>query len=192
MLYVEDEPRVRGALLRALRWAAPELTFDVAGELNEALAKLSPAPDRLLLDLCLGPPGNADGLSVLLEARARGIDAPAIVLSGTLEFWSAADAQDLGAVVFPKACLDASELARRLVAPARPYQGMAGLSRGPEHYRQLASRLALMEGTLPEKLEALVAASVDQAVDANGGSKTAAARVLGVPRRMVQRRRNGR
>ena len=191
VLYVEDEAPVRDALMRAFRWSAPDLICDVAGDLDQALAKLEPAPDRMLLDLCLGAPGNSDGLAVLLEARARGIGAPAIVLSGTLEFWSAADAQDLGAIVVPKAALDPAKLALRLAAPARAFD-CTGFSKRPEYYRELASRLALLEGTLHDKLEALAAASVELALEANGGSKAAAARELGLPRRVIQRRRNGR
>ena len=44
VLYVEDEAPVRDALMRAFRWSAPDLICDVAGDLDQALAKLESLP----------------------------------------------------------------------------------------------------------------------------------------------------
>lgn len=195
VLFVEDQVAVRAAVRRAVGSFARDLVWDEADNLRDALAKLDPAPDCLLLDLALAPPPNADGLHVLLEARARNIWVPAVILSGELDAWSTAEGRDLGAVVFPKGATEAREIAARLMAgEAGDEHGRiiaerlqhAGGGHPSDAFARIAEQLAHAGGTLREQLDAIEAASVRRAIGEQG-SKAGAARALGVGRSWLQR-----
>lgn len=184
VLFAEDDRPVRDAIRRAVGMHAPLLKWDMASNLDEALAKLVPLPYCALVDVCLGPPGNTDGLRVLADARARGFDGRAVVLSGQLDCRWMCDAQDLGALVLSKVHMDPREVARRLLGE-QPGRKVAPR---PEDYRHIAKLLALKTGTLPEHLVGIEDACIDVALEAHGGLKKTAARALGIPRRQIQRK----
>lgn len=184
VLFAEDDRPVRDAIRRAVAMHAPSLKWLLASNLEEAVAKLDPVPDCALVDLCLGPPGNTDGLCVLAEARVRGFDGNAIVLSGQLDCRAMCDAQDLGALVLNKMDMDPREVARRLLGE----QSGRKVSPRPEDYQHIAKLLALRNGTLPEHLVGIEDACIDVALAAHDGCKKTAARMLGLPRRQLQRK----
>jgi two-component system nitrogen regulation response regulator NtrX len=97
ILIIDDEANIRrmlAALLRAENYAVEEAGSGAAGLL--ALEQLE--PDAIFLDLMM-PPG-LDGLETLTRIRARGIDAPVIMMSGKAMLADAVRATQLGAFQF--------------------------------------------------------------------------------------------
>jgi CheY-like chemotaxis protein len=72
----EDDAAVRGVLKRALEYDGH--TVAVAGTADTLLRQLAPVPDLVVLDLGLP---DADGRDVCLALRARGVDAPVLMLT---------------------------------------------------------------------------------------------------------------
>ncbi len=97
ILIIDDEANIRrmlAALLRAEGFTVEEAGSGAAGLL--ALEQLE--PDAIFLDLMM-PPG-ADGLETLTRLRARGIEAPVIMMSGKATLADAVHATRLGAFQF--------------------------------------------------------------------------------------------
>jgi two-component system nitrogen regulation response regulator NtrX len=97
ILLIDDEPNIRrmlGALLRAEGFEVVE-----AGNGNAALIELEKTdPDAAFCDLMM-PPGP-DGLATLEAMRARGLEAPVIMMSGKAQLSDAVRATQLGAFQF--------------------------------------------------------------------------------------------
>ena len=97
ILLIDDEPNIRrmlGALLRAEGFEVVE-----AGNGNAALIALEKLdPDAAFCDLMM-PPGP-DGLATLEAMRARGLEAPVIMMSGKAQLSDAVRATQLGAFQF--------------------------------------------------------------------------------------------
>jgi two-component system nitrogen regulation response regulator NtrX len=97
ILIIDDEPNIRrmlGALLRAEGYEVVE-----AGNGNAALLELEKLdPDAAFCDLMM-PPGP-DGLATLEAMRARGLEAPVIMMSGKAQLSDAVRATQLGAFQF--------------------------------------------------------------------------------------------
>ena len=97
ILLIDDEPNIRrmlGALLRAEGYEVVE-----AGNGNAALIELEKLdPDAVFCDLMM-PPGP-DGLATLEAMRARGLEAPVIMMSGKAQLSDAVRATQLGAFQF--------------------------------------------------------------------------------------------
>ncbi|MGA4538836.1 response regulator transcription factor [Uniformispora flossi] len=72
----EDDAAVRGVLKRALEHDGH--TVSVAATAESLLRQLTPAPRLVVLDLRLP---DADGRDVCLALRARGVDAPVLMLT---------------------------------------------------------------------------------------------------------------
>lgn len=97
VLIIDDEANIRrmlAALLRAEGFVVDESPNGSAGLL--ALENLD--PDALFLDLFM-PPGP-DGLETLSQIRAKGIEAPVIMMSGKAQLADAVRAAQLGAFQF--------------------------------------------------------------------------------------------
>jgi two-component system nitrogen regulation response regulator NtrX len=97
ILLIDDEANIRrmlGALLRAEGFEVVE-----AANGNAALIELEKLdPDAAFCDLMM-PPGP-DGLATLEAMRARGLDAPVIMMSGKAQLSDAVRATQLGAFQF--------------------------------------------------------------------------------------------
>ncbi len=97
ILLIDDEPNIRrmlGALLKAEGFEVVE-----AGNGNAALLALETLePDAAFCDLMM-PPGP-DGLATLEAMRARGLEAPVIMMSGKAQLSDAVRATQLGAFQF--------------------------------------------------------------------------------------------
>lgn len=80
LLYVEDNPFDRDLTRRALLKQVPDLIWDSATSVTEAIKRLDEnVYDVLLLDMWL-PDGNS--LGVLLRARRLGLDTAVVVVAG--------------------------------------------------------------------------------------------------------------
>lgn len=182
VLYVEDDKLVRTSTVRLLKRGMSTLVIDEASTLEEGIALLDNNPDRLLLDVSLGPTQDMEGLKVLKEARARGVEAPAIILTGFIDFRVALEAQRFRGSYFPKTGVTIDELLDVLCFPPQPLSGP--VTKGT--LKAMAEVLLRAKGTLPDKLEALRQAAVEHAFEVCGQSSTATARMLGVDRQYVQ------
>lgn len=105
VLYVEDAPSDADLTVRELARSAPDIQFEIAGSIAEALALLAGFEasagrgeqcrfDLVLLDLNL-PDGN--GLSVLAEVRHRALPLAVVVLTGSGDEQSVLSALRAGA-----------------------------------------------------------------------------------------------
>lgn len=72
----EDDRALRGVLQRALEGDGHSVEATTSG--SELLARLEPAPQLVILDLGLP---DADGRDVCVALRARGLDAPVLMLT---------------------------------------------------------------------------------------------------------------
>jgi two-component system response regulator RegA len=177
VLIIEDEPRLRDMLSEALRRWGLESTMARSGE--EALRSIDTHPaDILLVDLNL--PGLS-GIETLTELRKRGIDAPAIILTGFGDLQAAQQAIELGVVAFLTKPAPLGELeqaidrARRQLKPDLPIIV-------PEADVEKAS------GAKPVKLEELERQHILSTLRRNNGNRTATAKELGISRRTLQYR----
>jgi DNA-binding NtrC family response regulator len=97
VLIIDDEANIRrmlAALLRAEGFVVDESANGAAGLL--ALQQID--PDAIFLDLFM-PPGP-DGLETLRQLRAKGVEAPVIMMSGKAQLADAVRAAQLGAFQF--------------------------------------------------------------------------------------------
>ena len=155
ILIIDDEANIRrmlAALLRAEGFTVEEAANGLAGQL--VLERLE--PDAIFLDLMM-PPGP-DGLETLTQIRARGIDAPVIMMSGKAMLADAVRATQLGAFQFlekplsPEAVLvtlrSAVELGRTrhenraLRQALATREEMVGASPAIQQIRQLIAQVA--------------------------------------------------
>lgn len=91
-LVVDDDPALRDGLVRALRHIDWQVT--AAGDGATALAAEGPF-DLLIIDRMLP---DADGVELLAQLRASGLQVPAIIISGRPSLQTAIDALGHGAV----------------------------------------------------------------------------------------------
>ncbi len=155
ILIIDDEPNIRRMLAALLR--AEGYSVDEAGSGNAGLLALeSLDPDAIFLDLMM-PPGP-DGLETLTQVRARGIEAPVIMMSGKAQLADAVRATQLGAFQFlekplgPEAVLvtlrSAVELGRTrhqnraLREALESREEMVGASPALEEVRRLVAQVA--------------------------------------------------
>jgi DNA-binding NtrC family response regulator len=172
VLIIEDEPRMRDLLERAVRGWGFEVFTARSGE--EALRSSESAkPEIVLLDLNL--PGM-DGLELFRRLRERDAHIQGIVLTGFASVEAAKQAVHLEVVEFlTKPChLGELELAfdralRRLPPPTRSDLGAVPPSAGTE-------------GITLDELERQ---HILAALDRNNGNRTATAQELGISRRTL-------
>jgi two-component system OmpR family response regulator len=121
LLVVEDEPRLAGHLVDALRGA--EYAVDVAGDGRRAddLAR-SEGYDAVVLDL--GLPG-VDGLTLLTGWRAAGLDVPVLVLTARSSWHEKVQGIDGGADDYLGKPFRMEELLARVRALIRRSSGHA-------------------------------------------------------------------
>jgi DNA-binding NtrC family response regulator len=80
LLYIEDNPFDRDLTRRTLLKQLPELEWDTAASVREAIDKIASQPyDVLLLDMWLQ---DGCGLEVLLHARRHNLDVAVVVVAG--------------------------------------------------------------------------------------------------------------
>jgi len=97
VLIIDDEANIRRMLAALLR--AEDFVVDEAGNGTAGLIALERLdPDTIFLDLLM-PPGP-DGLETLRQIRARGVEAPVIMMSGKAQLADAVRAAQLGAFQF--------------------------------------------------------------------------------------------
>jgi two-component system nitrogen regulation response regulator NtrX len=155
VLIIDDEANIRrmlAALLRAEGFVVGEAGNGSAG----VLALETVNPDAVFLDLLM-PPGP-DGLETLQQIRAKGYDAPVIMMSGKAQLADAVRATQLGAFQFlekplsPEAVLvtlrSAVELGRTrnqnraLRAALESRDEMVGQAPALQQIRQLVAQVA--------------------------------------------------
>jgi DNA-binding NtrC family response regulator len=171
VLIVEDEPRMRELLERAIKgWG---FTVAVARSGEEALRlSESAAPDVAVLDLNL--PGM-DGLEFFGKLRQRFPLAQGIVLTGFASVEAARQAVHLEVVEFLTKPCHLGELEQALD------RAMKRLP--PPHYEQLSA--APMAGTEGLTLDELERQHILAALERNHGNRTATAQELGISRRTL-------
>jgi len=113
ILLVDDSELMRGALERAL---GMEYTVSGVASRAEALKRLSPPPDAVLLDLRLdeSDPTNTEGLALLEELRQRHPDVPVIMITAYGDVESAVACMRRGAADFIQKTSDLRELKARI------------------------------------------------------------------------------
>lgn len=118
ILIVDDDELDRMAIRRALRSVGFETIVEEVEEAEEALLRMSQGSlDCALLDFRL--PGT-DGLEVLARARAAGMRAPVIVLTGFGDEQTAVALMQAGAADYiPKSTLSSERLGRSITAAVR-------------------------------------------------------------------------
>lgn len=175
VLIVEDEPRMRELLERALAGWGFEVV--VARSAEEAIRLTSADPaDVAVLDLNL--PGM-DGLDLLRRLRERTAGVQAIVLTGFASVEAAKQAVHLDVVEFlTKPCRlgeleQAIDRAVRRLPPAHPEIGAGAFGSGPA------------PGAEGVTLQELERQHILAALERNQGNRTATATALGISRRTL-------
>ncbi|GIW75805.1 MAG: hypothetical protein KatS3mg104_0868 [Phycisphaerae bacterium] len=173
VLIIEDEPRLRDLLTEALRQWDLNSTAVRSGE--EAVRSIDQHPvDILLIDLNL--PGMG-GIQTLRELRQRGIEAPAIILTGFGNLKSAQQAIELGVVAFLTKPTPLGELeqaldrARKQLKPHLPIPPVQS-----------------SDESKPIKLQELERHHILSILHKNKGNRTLTAKELGISRRTLQYR----
>lgn len=93
ILVVEDDPQVREALIRALRYEG--YTVDSATDGGKALEAVAESPpDAIVLDVMMP---FVDGLETCRRLRARGVTIPILILTALGEVADRVDGLDAGA-----------------------------------------------------------------------------------------------
>lgn len=176
VLIIEDEPRLRDLYSEALRGWGLASTAARSGE--EALRSIDDHPaDIMLIDLNL--PGIS-GIETLQELRNRGIDAPAIILTGFGDLKAAQQAIELKVVAFLTKPVPLGELeqaidrARKTLKPDLPII--------------VPDTQTPTDGAKPVKLEELERQHILSTLSRNNGNRTATAKELGISRRTLQYR----
>lgn len=172
VLVVEDEPRMRELLERAMRGWGFEVTTARSGE--EAMRQTSQAvPDVVVLDLNL--PG-VDGLEFFARFRERYPMVQGIVLTGFASLESAKRAVHLDVVEFLTKPCHLGELEQALDRAIRRLPAPMGISAAPSAPRP---------GTEGMTLNQLEREHILAALDRNNGNRTATALELGISRRTL-------
>ena len=179
-LVVEDDATVRRALVSVLLGRMPDCVIDTATTREEAMSRLTGGLSWILVDMCLGPwrvgpDRNMDGVAVLLEARARGILAPAVIMTGALDVADALNPEALGVIAVLKKPFPMNELVDILAH--------AGSGASPPPPPAVDKSLAAFdEDHEQQKLE-----HVRRVLDHKRWSKRGAAKLLKVDRRTIDR-----
>jgi len=172
VLVVEDEPRMRELLERAMRGWGFEVTTARSGE--EAMRQTTEAvPDVVVLDLNL--PG-VDGLEFFSRFRERYPMVQGIVLTGFASLESARRAVHLDVVEFLTKPCHLGELERALDRAIKRLPAPAGIAAVPSPPRP---------GTEGMTLDQLEREHILAALDRNNGNRTATALELGISRRTL-------
>lgn len=187
LLIVEDEPRLREFLERAVMDMDFEPTCARSGE--QALKMLDEGTqiDVALLDLTL--PGMT-GMEFLEQIRGRGMAIPAIILTGYGSLEAARSAIRLEVVDFlTKPCslqeLDAALSRARQRVPV--FAGEAAEEAGAE---AAPPPVEPVDSTLPGTLEDVERAHILAALRAHDGNRASAAASLGISERTLYYRLN--
>lgn len=172
VLVVEDEPRMRELLERAMRGWGFEVTTARSGE--EAMRQTPEAvPDVVVLDLNL--PG-VDGLEFFSRFRERYPMVQGIVLTGFASLESARRAVHLDIVEFLTKPCHLGELEQALDR---------AIKRLPAPVGTIAAPSAPRPGTQGMTLNQLEREHILAALDRNNGNRTATALELGISRRTL-------
>jgi len=172
VLVVEDEPRMRELLERAMRGWGFEVTTARSSE--EAMRQSAEAiPDVIVLDLNL--PG-VDGLEFFARFRERYPMVQGIVLTGFASLESARRAVHLDIVEFLTKPCHLGELERALDRAIKRLPAPAGVTAAPPPPRP---------GTEGMTLDQLEREHILAALDRNNGNRTATALELGISRRTL-------
>ncbi|HEX5245178.1 MAG TPA: response regulator [Tepidisphaeraceae bacterium] len=172
VLVVEDEPRMRELLERAMRGWGFEVTTARSGE--EAMRQLAEAvPDVVVLDLNL--PG-VDGLDFFSRFRERYPIVQGIVLTGFASLESARRAVHLDVVEFLTKPCHLGELEQALDRAIKRLPAPMGITAAPPAPRP---------GTQGMTLNQLEREHILAALDRNNGNRTATALELGISRRTL-------
>lgn len=185
VLIVEDEPRMRELLVRAIGGWGFEVAEARSGEEALRLAGEHP-PDIVLLDLNL--PG-VDGIETFRRLRERVGGVQGIVLTGFASIEAARQAIHLDVVEFLTKPAPLGELeqaldrAMRRIVPAAPTVLPEGISAGGD----IASEAATPMGTpaRTRTLEEVEREHILAALKRNDGNRTATAAQLGISRRTL-------
>lgn len=172
VLVVEDEPRMRELLERAMRGWGFEVTTARSGE--EAMRQSAEAvPDVVVLDLNL--PG-IDGLDFFARFRERYPVVQGIVLTGFASLESARRAVHLDVVEFLTKPCHLGELEQALDRAIKRLPAPVALTSAPPPPRP---------GTQGMTLNQLEREHILAALDRNNGNRTATALELGISRRTL-------
>lgn len=175
VLVVEDEPRLRSFLERALTEMDLRcLCVSGAAPAREVMRRAAPA--TLLLDVRLGA---EDGLAMLESLRDQGFALPAVVMTAYADVPLAQRALRLGAVDLLTKPFSLAELEAAL-SRARNQQLLARAAPGTaadEPRRDSPAETPTFDQVKRQALEAALARS--------GGNRTLAAKALGVSRRTL-------
>ena len=172
VLVVEDEPRMRELLERAMRGWGFEVATARSGE--EAMRQTPEAvPDVVVLDLNL--PG-VDGLEFFSRFRERYPTLQGIVLTGFASLESARRAVHLDVVEFLTKPCHLGELEQALDRAIKRLPAPAFVSAAPAPPRA---------GTEGMTLDQLEREHILAALDRNNGNRTATALELGISRRTL-------
>ena len=170
VLIVEDHKPLRQALARAARgWGAEVLE---AGSIREAFECLAQAPDLVIVDVAL-PDGNA---RPIVEHAVKQRPAPAVIaMSGQASAEEAFELARLGARRYLPKPISLEDLTRSVDE---------ALGDRPD----LAPLVAAHVGNTPMRqvLDEVRGVMVDEALARKHGSRSGAARILGVSRQAVQ------
>jgi len=170
VLIVEDHKPLRQALARAARgWGAEVLE---AGSVREAFAQLALQPDLAIVDVAL-PDGSA---RPIVEQAVRMRPAPAVIaMSGQASAEEAFELARIGARRYLPKPISLEDLTRSVEA---------ALGDRPD----LAPLVAAHVGNTPMRqvLDEVRGVMVDEALAREHGSRSGAARMLGVSRQAVQ------
>lgn len=164
-LLVEDDPRFRQRLARALRERGRAVEEAESVEAARAAVERE-TPHHVVLDLRLGDTWSLDFID---EMHARHPEVAVVVLTGYGSIATALDAVRRGARHY-------------LTKPVEVDRIVAALEGGP-----VGSRLP-PEDALPMSLARLEWEHINRVLTECGGSVSAAARVLGLHRRSLQRK----
>jgi len=170
VLIVEDHKPLRQALARAARgWGAEVLE---AGSIREAFERLARGPDLVIVDVAL-PDGNA---RPIVEQAVKQRPAPAVIaMSGQASAEEAFELARLGARRYLPKPISLEDLNRSVEE---------ALGDRPD----LAPLVAAHVGNTPMRqvLDEVRGVMVDEALARKQGSRSGAARILGVSRQAVQ------
>lgn len=173
VLVVEDEPRMRELLERAMRGWGFEVTTARSGE--EAMRQTPEAvPDVVVLDLNL--PG-VDGLEFFSRFRERYPMVQGIVLTGFASLESARRAVHLDVVEFLTKPCHLGELEQALDRAIKRLPALSGVTAAPSPPPR--------PGTEGMTLDQLEREHILAALDRNNGNRTATALELGISRRTL-------
>ena len=170
VLIVEDHKPLRQALARAARgWGAEVLE---AGSIREASARLAQQPDLVIVDVAL-PDGNA---RPIVEQAVKMRPAPAVIaMSGQASAEEAFELARLGARRYLPKPISLEDLTRSVEE---------ALGDRPD----LSPLVVAHVGNTPMRqlLDEVRGVMVDEALAREHGSRSGAARMLGVSRQAVQ------